>query len=88
MNWVEYDTRQERDLEPAEEPEDKRPIAVSAVGHATRSALPPEDEYERRVAPLSHGVLARLLVVLIIVAGMVYRRRDGGDDILAMVREF
>jgi hypothetical protein len=49
LNWVEYDTRQARDLEPDE-----------------RNAAP-EEEYERTRL----GGLARLLMVLIVLAGVV-----------------
>ena len=55
LNSVDYDTRQERDLEPNYELEDEQA----------------EEDYERTRPQLSYGGLARLPVVLIIVAGVV-----------------
>jgi class 3 adenylate cyclase len=79
-NWDEYDMRHERDLEPAYEPEHEQPLALPQGRYPSRRAAPgrhtqrhaaPEGEYERRAAALSYGGLARLLMTLIILAGMV-----------------
>ena len=78
LNWVEYDMRHERDLEPAYEPEHEQPLGLlpgpysrraAPVRHTQRHAAP-EGEYGRRAATLSYGGLARLLMALIILAGM------------------
>jgi hypothetical protein len=80
LNWVEYDMRHERDLEPAYEPEHEQPLALPHGPYPSRRAAPvrhtqrhaaPEGEYGRRAATLSYGGLARLLMALIILAGMV-----------------
>ncbi len=68
VNFVDDDTWQERDLEPAYEPEEEQPRAVPPVLHRSRSMA---DEYERTRPALSDGGLLRLLVVLIILAGVV-----------------
>jgi class 3 adenylate cyclase len=79
-NWDEYDMRHERDLEPAYEPEHEQPLALPQGRYPSRRAAPvrhtqrhaaPEGEYERRAAALSYSGLARLLMALIILAGMV-----------------
>ena len=79
LNWVEYDMRHEQDLEPAYEPEHEQPLALphgpysrraAPVRHTQRHAAP-EGEYGRRAGTLSYGGLARLLMALIILAGMV-----------------
>jgi hypothetical protein len=80
-NSVDYDAWQELDFEPAYEPEDEPPVVAPPVRHAPRRAAPPvrhasrrvapEEERERRRLPLSFGGLARLTVVLIILAGVV-----------------
>jgi hypothetical protein len=56
--------RHKRDVKPAYKPEQARAVAVRQLTHI------PRDEYEQRRPPLSYDVLARLLVVLIILAGM------------------
>ena len=78
LNWVEYDMRHEQDLEPAYEPEHGgRSVAHgpysrrAAPGRHTQRHAAPEGEYGRRAATLSYGGLARLLMALIILAGMV-----------------
>ena len=63
LNWVQYDARQERDLEPDSEPEDEQPLALM-MRHTPAA---PEEEYERT----RRGGLAQLLVLLIILAGVV-----------------
>ena len=72
LNSVEHDTRQ-RDLEPAYDPEDEHPVPAPPVRYSPRSAAaaPAEEEYERKRPPISYGGMARLLVVLIILAGVV-----------------
>ena len=60
-----YATRQERDLEPAYEPDDEQPVVAPPARHARRNAAP-EEEYERK----GRG-LTILPVVLIIFAGVV-----------------
>jgi len=70
VNSVDYDTWQERDLELAYEPEEEQPRAVPPVRHRSRS-MAPADEYERTRPALFYGGLVRLLVVLIILAGVV-----------------
>ena len=42
-----YATRQERDLEPAYEPDDEQPVVAPPALHARRNAAP-EEEYERK----------------------------------------
>ena len=79
VNSVDYETWQER-LERAYEPEEEQPRALPLVRHRARS-MAPADEYERTRRPFSYGGMVRLLVVLIILAGVV------GDDILAVVRD-
>jgi hypothetical protein len=73
LNSVDYDTRR-RNFEPAYEPEDEHPIPAPPVRYSPRNAAaaaPAEEEYERKRPPLSYGGMARLLVVLIILAGVV-----------------
>ena len=70
MNWVEYDTQQGRDLEPAYQPEEKEQILVPPVRHRLPSTMP-ADERKRTRRSLPYGVLARLLVVVIVVTGVV-----------------
>jgi hypothetical protein len=60
-----YATRQERDLEPAYEPDDEQPVVAPPARHALRNAAP-EEEYERK----GRGPTI-LPVVLIIFAGVV-----------------
>jgi hypothetical protein len=59
-----YVTREERDLEPAYEPDDEQPVVAPPVRDAPRHAVP-EEEYERK----SRG-LTILPVVLVIFAGV------------------
>jgi hypothetical protein len=66
INSVDYDTRRERNFEPAYELDDEQPVASPSPRSA---AL--EEEYEVKRPPLSYGGSARLLVVLIILAGVV-----------------
>jgi hypothetical protein len=72
LNSVEYDTRQ-RDPEPAYEQEDEQPpVPAPPTRYTPRSATASaEQEYEGKRPPLSYGGLARLVVVLIILAGVV-----------------
>ena len=70
VNSVDYDTWQERDLELAYQPEEEQPRAVPPVRHRSRR-MAPADEYERTRPALFYGGLVRLLVVLIILAGVV-----------------
>ena len=72
FNSVDYDTRQ-RDLEPAYKPEDEQPAPAPPVRYSPRGVAAPaaEQEYEGKRPPLSFGGMARLLVVLIILAGVV-----------------
>jgi SPOR domain len=72
LNSVDYDTRQ-RDLEPAYEPEDEPPpVQASPTRYTSRSAAASaEEEHEGKRRPFSYGGLARLVVVLIILAGVV-----------------
>jgi len=69
LNSVQYDTRQ-RDPEPTYEPEDEQPpVAAPPTRYTPRSATASaEQEYEGK---LSYSGLARLVVVLIILAGVV-----------------
>jgi hypothetical protein len=46
-NSGDYATRQERDLEPAYEPDEQQPVVEPPARHAPRSAAP-EEEYERK----------------------------------------
>ncbi len=73
VNSADYYTR-EPDLEPAYEPDDEEPVAAPPVRYSPRSAAvsaPAEAEYEGKRPPLSYGGMARLLVVLIILVGVV-----------------
>ena len=72
LNSVDYDTRQ-RDLEPAYEPEDEPPpVQAPPTRYTSRSAAASaEEEHEGKRRPFSYGGLARLVVVLIILAGVV-----------------
>jgi hypothetical protein len=72
LNSVDYDTRQ-RDLEPAYEPEDEpSPVQAPPTRYTSRSAAASaEEEHEGKRPPFSYGGLARLVVVLIILAGVV-----------------
>jgi hypothetical protein len=65
LNSGDYATRQERDLEPAYEPDDEQPVEALPARHAPRNATP-EEEYERK----SRG-LTILPVALIVFAGVV-----------------
>jgi hypothetical protein len=65
LNSVDYDTRQ-RDLEPAYEPDDEPPLYTPRSAAASA-----EEEHEGKRPPFSYGGLARLVVVLIILAGVV-----------------
>jgi hypothetical protein len=72
LNSVDYDARS-RDFEPAYEPEEEHPAPAPPVRYSPRSAAaaPAEVEYERKRPPISYAAIARLAVVLIIVAGVV-----------------
>ena len=73
LNSVEYDAH-EHDFEPAYEPEDEPPVPAPPVRYSPRSAVasaPAEADYEAKRPPLSYAGVARLLVVLIILAGVV-----------------
>jgi hypothetical protein len=70
LNWVEYDTHQGRDLEPAYQPEEVERILIPPVRHRLPSTMP-ADERERTRRPLAYGDLARLLVAVIMVTGVV-----------------
>jgi hypothetical protein len=65
---VDYDTQDERDLEFAYGPNDEQPVAASTPRHARRRTVRTE-EHKRKRASLSY--LTRLLVVLLILAGLV-----------------
>ena len=67
---MEYDTQQGRDLEPAYQPEEEERILVPPVRHRLPSTMP-ADERERTRRSLPYGDLARLLVVVIMVTGVV-----------------
>ena len=71
LNSVDYDTRQ-RDLEPAYEPDDEPPpVQAPPTRYTSRSAAASaEEEHEGKRRPFSYGGLARLVVVLIILAGV------------------
>ncbi len=80
---LDYDARQEPDLEPAYEPEDEPLLPAPPVRHtpaarhspAARRApsrtAPPKEERKQKRPSLSYGGLARLLFVLLILAGLV-----------------
>ncbi len=51
LNPVDYDTRQERDYEHADEPEDQQPVVLPPVQHTLTAQ---EEEYERTRPPLSY----------------------------------
>jgi hypothetical protein len=78
LNWDENDTQQERDFELANQPQDELPIAVPQVPTPRRRTpvrqMPhhaaPQQQHARVASLLSHGGLARLLVVLVILIGM------------------
>ena len=68
VNSLDYDTRQEPNFDTDYETEDEHSVPAQAVRYSPRSAgaAPAEEEYERNRPPL-----ARLLVVLIILAVVV-----------------
>jgi hypothetical protein len=68
--WTDFDARKERDDDPPYIPEQARALAVRPLLQIPPSMMA-ADEYERTRRPLSYGALARLLAVLIILAGMV-----------------
>ena len=73
LNSVEYDTRQ-RDPEPAYEPEDEQPPVPAPPTRSTRRAARQRQRnrnMKENVPPDPDGGLARLVVVLIILAGVV-----------------
>jgi hypothetical protein len=65
---VDFDTRQEPDLEPGYEPENEQQIVCPPLRHISRSAAP-EDERTRRSLP--YCGLARPLLAVIMVTGVV-----------------
>jgi hypothetical protein len=73
VNSADYYTR-EPDLEPAYEPDDEQPVPAPPVRYSPRSgavSAPAEEQYEGKRPPLSYAGMARLVVVLIILAGVV-----------------
>jgi hypothetical protein len=74
VNSVDYHTR-EHDLEPGYVPDDEQPVPSSPPVRyspsTTAASVPAEAEYEGRGRPLSYGGMARFLVVLSILAGVV-----------------
>ena len=74
MNSVDYHTR-EHDLELGYVPDDEQPVPSSPPLRysplTTAASVPAEAEYEGRRRPLSYGGMARFLVVLSILAGVV-----------------
>ena len=73
VNSVDYHAR-ERDLEPAYVADDEQPVPSSPplrYSSTTTASVPAEAEYEDRRPPPSYGVMARFLVVLSILAGVV-----------------
>ncbi|HML07425.1 MAG TPA: hypothetical protein VK430_04765 [Xanthobacteraceae bacterium] len=69
MRFPDYETQHMRGLEPPYEIEDEAPVA-STRPHPPR-ALVAEEDYESQRRPRSYGGLARLVVVLIILLGVV-----------------
>jgi hypothetical protein len=71
LNSVDYDTRQ-RDLELAYEPDDEpSPVQAPPTRYTSRSAAASaEEEHEGKRPSFSYGGLARLVVLLIILAGV------------------
>ena len=74
VNSVDYHTR-EHDLEPGYVPDDEQPVPSSPPVRysppTTAASVLAEAEYEGRRRPLSYGGMARFLVVLSILAGVV-----------------
>ena len=74
MNSVAYHTR-EHDLELGYVPDDQQPVPSSPPVRysppTTAASVAAEAEYEGRGRPLSYGGMARFLVVLSILAGVV-----------------
>jgi hypothetical protein len=71
LNSANYDPRQ-RDLEPGYEPDDEPPPVQAPTRYTPRgAAASAEEEYEGKRPPLFYGGLARLVVMLIILAGVV-----------------
>jgi class 3 adenylate cyclase len=68
LNSIDYDTRQEGDLEPAFAPAEEQPIAIPPVRRRPRRLASADGPTLR---PLSYGGLATLLGVLIILAAVV-----------------
>ena len=68
LDSADYDTQHEHDLEPAYELDDEQPVAAPPARH-TRRRTAPKEKHKRKRASLSY--LTRLLVVLLILAGLV-----------------
>jgi SAM domain (Sterile alpha motif) len=66
---ADYDTQRERDLAPAYQLDDDQPVAAPPARHAPRRTAPKEKHQKKR-SSLSFGVWARLLAVLLILAGI------------------
>jgi hypothetical protein len=66
-SFRQYDSRHLRDREPSYDPDDEPP----ALPPVRRPPLAPEDEYQQPRPPRSYRGLAKLVVALIIVGGLV-----------------
>jgi hypothetical protein len=69
LESADYDTLHERDLAPAYELDDDQPVAAPPARHTQRRTAPKEKHQKKR-SSLSFGVWARLLAVLLILAGI------------------
>jgi hypothetical protein len=69
LDSADYDTQHEHDLEPGYELDDDQPVTAPPARHTQRRTAPKEKHQKKR-SSLSFGVLARLLAVLLILAGI------------------
>ena len=69
LESADYDTLHERDLTRAYELDDDQPVAAPPARHTPRRTAPKEKHQKKR-SSLSFGVWARLLAVLLILAGV------------------
>jgi SAM domain (Sterile alpha motif) len=69
LDSADYETQREHDFEPAYDLDDDQPAMAPPARHTPRRTTPKERHQKKR-SSLSFGVLARLLAVLLILAGI------------------
>jgi len=69
LDSADYETQHKHDLEPGYELDDDQPVTAPPARHTQRRTAPKEKHQKKR-SSLSFGVLARLLAVLLILAGI------------------